>query len=197
MNDFSVYLTVGLKHVLNIHAYDHVLFIMALSVGYAFKDWKRLLWLVSVFTLGHTLALVLSVFGFVSIDVALVEFCIPLTIMITAVAHFFTLKKTTGPSAFRTGIFVTLFFGLIHGLGFSNYFNALLPGSGSDKLLPLCSFAVGIELAQASVVLSVLILSYIARTFLKWNQRDIILVVSAFIIGVTLPMILAADFWNQ
>lgn len=194
MSDFTVYFSIGLKHVLNIQAYDHVLFLMALSASYAFKDWKRLLLLVSVFTLGHTLALFLSVFGWLSIDSMLVEFCIPLTILLTAVTNFFTFKKAAAKQTTLVGVAVTLFFGLIHGLGFSNYFKALLPGTASDKIFPLLEFALGIEGAQATVVLTMLILSYIARTFFKCSNRDFIMVISAFIVGVTLPMILSSEF---
>ncbi len=194
MSEFTVYFTVGLKHVLNTQAYDHVLFLMALSAGYAFKDWKRLLLLVSVFTLGHTLALFLSVFGWLSIDSTLVEFCIPLTILFTAVANFFSFKKSNGKQTMMVGFVVTVLFGLIHGLGFSNYFKALLPGTASDKIFPLLEFALGIEGAQATVVLTMLILSYIARTFFKCSNRDFIMVISAFIVGVTLPMILSSEF---
>jgi hypothetical protein len=114
--------------------------------------------------------------------------------MFTAITHFFTFKKSATKQTMILGVVVTLFFGLIHGLGFSNYFKALLPGAASDKIFPLISFAFGIEAAQASVVFSMLILSYIARTFLKCSQRDFVLVISAFIVGVTLPMILASEF---
>lgn len=194
MSDFTIYFTIGLKHVLNIQAYDHVLFLMALSASYVFKDWKRLLLLVSVFTFGHTLALVLSVFEWLSINSIFVEFCIPLTILLAAVTNFFSFKKSAAKQTTLLGVAVTLFFGLIHGLGFSNYFKTLLPGAASDKIFPLLEFALGIEGAQATVVLTMLILSYIARTFLKCSHRDFVLVISAFIVGVTLPMILASEF---
>lgn len=194
MSDFHLYFTLGLEHVLDIQAYDHVLFLMALSVGYTFKDWKRLLVLVSVFTLGHTLALVLSVLAWLSMNSRLVEFCIPLTILTAAMANFFTLQKKVSKPISYPAAAITLFFGLIHGLGFSHYFKLLLSGSTADQIFPLFPFALGIEAAQAFVVLGMLILSYIVRTFFKCSNRDFILVISAFIVGITLPMILASDF---
>jgi hypothetical protein len=92
---------------------------------------------------------------------------------------------------------VTLFFGIIHGLGFSSYFKSILPGDATDKLLPLLEFALGIEAAQILVVFIVLILSYIVQTFFRFSKRDWALVMSAFIIGVVLPMIIESEIWNR
>ena len=94
MQEFLIYFNMGLKHVLDITAYDHVVFLIALLIPYTFKDWKRVFLLVSLFTLGHTFALILSVFGIVSISITLVEFFIPITILITALYHLFTAGKS-------------------------------------------------------------------------------------------------------
>jgi len=195
MSEFWIYFEIGLRHVLDIKAYDHVLFLIALTVPYAFKDWKKVLLLVSLFTLGHTLALLLSVFGWVVIKVNLVEFLIPITILITAVFHLFTAGKSAKNESVTVIAFITLFFGIIHGLGFSNYFKTLLPGSGSDKLVPLLEFALGIETAQIIIVLVVLILSYIVQTFFRFSKRDWTLVMASFVIGVVLPLILSSSIW--
>jgi hypothetical protein len=197
MSQFWIYFQIGLKHVLDIHAYDHVLFLIALTVPYLFKDWKRILVLVSVFTIGHTLALLLSVFGIISIKVNLVEFLIPITILITAVYHLFTAGKTSKNDGINLIFFVTLFFGIIHGLGFSNYFKSILGGSPTSKLLPLGEFALGIEAAQLVVVFVVLVLSYIVQTVFRFSKRDWALVMSAFIIGVVIPMIIESPIWNR
>ena len=197
MSEFWMYLNIGLKHVLDINAYDHVLFLIALMVPYAFKDWKNVFVLVSLFTLGHTLALLLSVYGVVQIQASLVEFLIPITILITAVFHLFTAGKSSKNESITFVAIVTLFFGIIHGLGFSNYFKTILPGAASDKLLPLLEFALGIEAAQMIVVLVVLIISYIVQTFFRFSKRDWALVMSAFIIGVVLPMIIESEIWNR
>jgi hypothetical protein len=196
MSEFWLYFNIGLQHVLDIDGYDHVLFLIALTVPYAFKDWKRVLILVTLFTLGHTLALFLSVFEVVIIKASLVEFLIPITILITALFHLFTAGKSGKKESITFVAFVTLFFGIIHGLGFSNYFKSILPGEKVDKLVPLLEFALGIEVAQIIVVLIVLLLSYIVQTFFRFSKRDWTLVMSSFVIGVVLPMIIGSDIWK-
>ncbi|MBA4277440.1 HupE/UreJ family protein [Flavobacterium sp.] len=197
MSEFWIYFEIGLRHVLDLFAYDHVLFLIALTVPYAFKDWKRLLLLVSIFTIGHTLALLLSVFGVIIIKGNLVEFLIPITILIVAFFHLFTAGKSSKKESISVIVFVTLFFGIIHGLGFASYFKSLLGGSPQSKLLPLSEFALGIEAAQIVVVFVVLILSYIVQTFFRFSKRDWTLVMSSFIIGVVLPMIVESEIWNR
>jgi hypothetical protein len=197
MSEFWLYFKLGLHHVLDINGYDHVLFLIALIVPYAFKDWKRVLLLVTLFTIGHTLSLTLSVFGVVYINPTLVEFLIPITIFVTAVFHLFTAGKSSKNESISFVAIVTLFFGIIHGLGFSSYFKSILPGDATDKLLPLLEFALGIEAAQILVVFIVLILSYIVQTFFRFSKRDWALVMSAFIIGVVLPMIIESEIWNR
>ena len=197
MSEFWIYFNTGLRHVLDINAYDHVLFLIALTIPYAFKDWQRVLLLVTLFTVGHTMALLLSVYGFVQIKVNLVEFLIPITILITAVFHLFTAGKNSKKESISFIAVVTLFFGIIHGLGFSNYFNTILPGNASAKLIPLLEFALGIEAAQVIVVLIVLILSYIVQTVFRFSKRDWTLVMSAFVIGVVIPMVIESEIWGR
>jgi hypothetical protein len=195
MSEFWIYFEKGLRHILNPYAYDHILFLIALTVPYAFKDWKRLLLLVSIFTLGHTLALLLSVFGVVVIKVNLVELLIPITILIVALFHLFTAGKSSKKESISVVVFITLFFGIIHGLGFATYFNSMLVSSHKSKLLPLSEFALGIEVAQIVVVFVVLILAYIVQTVFRFSKRDWTLVMSSFIIGVVLPMIIQSKLW--
>jgi hypothetical protein len=197
MSEFLLYFNIGLKHVLDSAAYDHVMFLMALVVPYAFKDWKKVLILVTLFTLGHTLALLLSVFEVLQIKAQFVEFLIPITILITAVYHLITAGKPIKKERISFEAVVTVFFGIIHGLGFSNYFKTILPGNATDKLLPLMEFALGIEGAQLIVVLVVLVASYTAQSFFKFSKRDWALVLSAFIIGVVLPMLIENEIWNH
>ena len=197
MSEFWIYFNTGLRHVLDINAYDHVLFLIALTIPYAFKDWKRVLLLVTLFTVGHTLALLLSVYDFVKIRVDLVEFLIPVTILITALFHLFTAGKNAKKENISFVTIVTLFFGIIHGLGFSNYFNTILPGTASDKLVPLLEFALGIETAQVIIVLFVLLLSYIVQHFFRFSKRDWTLVMSAFVVGVVVPMLIESEIWAK
>jgi hypothetical protein len=196
MSDFWIYIQIGFKHVLNINAYDHVLFLIALAVPYTFKDWKRILILVSIFTLGHTLALFLSIFNIVMIKASVVEFLIPITILTTALYNIFTSGKSSKSNSLSIIGFITLFFGVIHGLGFSNYFKSILPGNAIDKLLPTLEFALGIEFAQITTVLVVLIIGYIVQTVFRFSKRDWVLVMSAFIVGVVLPMIIESEIWK-
>lgn len=197
MSEFWIYFNIGLNHVLDIKAYDHVLFLIALTVPYSFKDWKRVLILVTLFTVGHTLSLMLAVYEVIYIKEVLVEFLIPITILITALFHLFTAGKSSKKESISFVAFVTLFFGIIHGLGFSNYFKSILPGSATDKILPLLEFALGIEAAQIIVVLVVLILSYVVQTFFRFSKRDWTLVASAFVIGVVIPMIIESEIWGR
>ena len=197
MSEFWVYFQIGLHHVLDIQAYDHVLFMMALVLPFSFKDWKRLLFSVTLFTAGHTTALLLSVYEILVIKASIVELLIPITILSTAVFNLFTIGKTNRKENLNLIFLITLFFGIIHGLGFSNYFKTLLGGSSNSKLIPLLEFALGIEGAQITVVLAMLIVAYSVQSLFKFSRRDWILVGSAFIIGVVVPMILENEIWNQ
>jgi len=183
----------GINHVLDINAYDHVLFLIVLTVPYVFKDWKRVFLLVSIFTLGHTLSLVLAAYGVVSVNAAVVEFLIPITILVVALFNVFTSGK--GAQKEKVGVLFlsTLFFGLIHGLGFAREFQMLLDDNDS-KLALLLEFALGIELAQIIIVFMVLFLGYIVQTIFRFTKRDWIMVISAIVVGLVIPMILNSDF---
>ena len=195
MSDFWIYFEVGMRHVLNIFSYDHVLFLIALSIPYVFKDWKKVLLLVSLFTLGHTLALFLSVYEIVVVKVDIIEFLIPITILITAFFHLFTVGKTVKNYSISVVGFITLFFGIIHGLGFATYFKSIIGGTRNSKLLPLLEFATGIEAAQIIVVLIALIVAYCVQTLFRFSKRDWTLMTSSFVIGVVLPMIIESKIW--
>lgn len=197
MSEFWIYFEKGLWHILNLSAYDHILFLIALTVPYAFKDWKRLLILISIFTVGHTLSLLLSVFGVIIIKVNLIEFLIPVTILMVAFFNLFTAGKSSKQESISMVGFITLFLGIIHGLSFAGYFKTLVGGSPQSKLLPLVEHSLGIETAQIIVIFIVLILSYIVQTFFRFSKRDWTLVMSAIVIGVVLPMILSSDIWNR
>lgn len=183
----------GINHVLDINAYDHVLFLIVLTVPYVFKDWKRVFLLVSMFTLGHTLSLVLATYGVVSVNATIVEFLIPITILVVALFNVFTAGK--GAQKEKVGILFlsTLFFGLIHGLGFAREFHMLL-GDTDNKLVLLLEFALGIELAQIIIVFLVLFLGYVVQTIFRFSKRDWVMVISAIVVGLVIPMILNSDF---
>jgi hypothetical protein len=197
MSDFWIFFKVGLNHVLDVNGYDHLLFLIALTVPYVAKDWKKILILVSFFTLGHTLSLMLSVFNIVSVKAILVELLIPITILIAALFNIIMAGKNTKSGNMSFVASITVFFGIIHGLGFSNYFNSILPGKPTDKLAPLFEFALGIESAQIIVVLSVLILAFIFQTLFRFNKRDFTLIMSSFVIGVVVPLIIENPIWHK
>lgn len=179
----------GINHVLDINAYDHVLFLIVLTIPYLFKDWKRVFLLVSTFTIGHTVSLVLAAYDIVSVNGQLIEFLIPVTILIVAVFNVFTAGK--GPQKSQVGVlfFSTLFFGLIHGLGFAREFHMLV-GKTDSKLALLVEFALGIEISQIIIVFCVLFLGYIMQTIFRFSRRDWMMVISAIVVGLVIPMII-------
>jgi len=183
----------GINHVLDINAYDHVLFLIVLTVPYVFKDWKRALLLVSMFTLGHTLSLVLAAYNVVSVNAEIVEFLIPVTILVVALFNVFTAGKGAQKEKIGVLFLSTLFFGLVHGLGFAREFKMLL-GDTDNKLLLLFEFALGIELSQVIIVFIVLFLGYLVQTIFRFSKRDWIMVISAIVVGLVIPMILNSDF---
>jgi len=193
LENFWFNLQYGINHVLDINAYDHVLFLIVLSVPYIFKDWKRVLILVSVFTLGHTLSLILAAYNIVSVNGAFVEFLIPITILIVAVYNIFTAGK--GGKEGKIGILFlsTLFFGLVHGLGFAREFKMFI-GPNDNKIITLIEFALGIEIAQVIIVFIVLFLGFLLQTVFRFSKRDWMMIISAIVVGLVIPMIMHSDF---
>ncbi len=185
----------GINHVLDIKGYDHVLFLMVLAVPYVFKDWKRVLLLVSMFTLGHTLSLVLAAYGIVSVNGNLVEFLIPVTILVVAIYNVFTAGKKDRSTKVGLLFFTTLFFGLVHGLGFAREFK-MFAGQSEDKLELLIEFALGIEIAQVIIVFIVLFFGFLCQTIFRFSRRDWVMVLSAIVIGLVIPMIIQSDLLN-
>ena len=194
MNEFWIYFKLGLNHVLNWNAYDHVLFLIVLVASYTFLEWKRVFWLVTTFTLGHTVALLLATFDVVKVNSAYVEFLIPVTIFITALYNLINAGKTPKEGGMGILFAVTLFFGIIHGLGFSSFFVGSV-GSGTDKLVWLLEFALGIEAAQAIIVICVLIFALIFQSLFNYSKRDWVLVVASIVIGLVIPMLIKNNIW--
>ena len=189
MEQFKLFLELGYKHVLDINGYDHILFLMVLAVPYLLENWKKVLFLVTAFTVGHCMALFLSVYGIVNVKSSLVEFLIPVTIAIAAIYNIIIAKKSITQQKIGLYFFSTLFFGIIHGLGFSGYFKLMI-GRQEDKLMPLLEFALGIEIAQVIIVIIVLLLGMVMQTLFKVSKRDWILVMSSIVIGLVTPMLL-------
>ena len=192
LDEFWFNVKYGINHVLDINGYDHVLFLMVLTVPYLYKDWKRVLLLVSMFTLGHTLSLVLAAYDVVSVNAALVEFLIPVTILIVALYNVFTAGKTAKTEKVGMLFLSTLFFGLVHGLGFAREF-LLFSGQSDNKLALLLEFALGIEIAQIIIVFVVLFLGFLGQTIFRFSKRDWVMVMSAIVVGLVIPMIANSD----
>jgi len=190
MEQLKLFFELGLRHVLDIDGYDHVLFLIVLAVPYLFSSWKKILFLVTVFTVGHTVSLILSSFDIVIVNKGLVEFVIPITIGITALVNIMYSGKIVSNIKVGTVFFMTLFFGIIHGLGFSNYFKMIV-GNTDYKLIPLLEFALGVEVAQIIVVIVVLLLGTIAQNIFRVTKRDWVLVISSITLGVIIPMLLS------
>lgn len=193
MDDFVLYFKMGLQHVLDFSGYDHILFLIVLAVIFTANQWKKALWLVTFFTLGHSLTLALAAYGVINFNIDIIEFLIAFTIFITGVINVFRANKA-GVGKDQLNLFFALFFGLIHGLGFSNYFKMMI-GRSDDKLMPLVEFALGIETAQIIIVVVLLILASLTQALFKVSKRDWIMVLSAIVIGVILPILVARFPW--
>lgn len=195
MSDFLINFTIGLKHLWNINAYIDILFLLALTVPYEFKAWRRILILVSLFTAGHTLALMLSVFNVIAIKSSIVSIIIPIFVLVIALFNIFTAGKSGKKDSITFIAIVTSLFGIIHGLGFSNYFNNVVSGKPTDKLLPLFESSLGFLVSQIATVILALLLAYVVQTLLKFSRRDWILIVSSLVVGVVIPLIIQSKIW--
>ena len=184
---FKMYVELGWEHIISWGAADHILFVVALASIYTLKDWKAVLVLVTAFTIGHSLTLALSAFNIVRFNTRWVEFLIPCTIIVTALANLF--QKKFSPQNFRLNYWLALFFGLIHGMGFANGLSSLL-GRGESKLVPLLGFNLGLEAGQVTVVAGLLLLGWIFLNLVKVNRREWVVFFSggAFMVAFTMAL---------
>jgi len=164
----GAYTELGFEHILDPKGYDHILFVVALCAVYLIKDWKKILILVTAFTIGHSLTLALSSLKIVNISADLIETLIPITIILTCVFNIVSGKASEKNVMANYGI--ALGFGLIHGLGFSNFFKAML-GKDESIVMPLFSFNIGVELGQIIIVAITMLLSYIVVNIMKVKHR--------------------------
>src|ERR1700737_1001027 len=189
MADFNLYFRLGTEHILTWEAMDHILFVTALSLRYLLKDWKKVLVLVTAFTIGHSMTLALSAGGYLAFPVRWIEFLIPMTIVATVLNN---LVQRTGqvehPAKLPLIYFFALFFGLIHGLAYANTFLSL---EGKEGLVVhLLSFNLGIEAAQLLVVSGILIISFIFVQLVKIRRLWWVRGASVLILAVSLWMAL-------
>ena len=187
MNDFVFYFKIGWDHIINLKALDHIFFIAALAAIYMLKDWKQVLILVTAFTIGHTITLILSTKRMIEVDSDLVEFLIPCTIVLTAISNLF--QKTFTVKAIRINYFLALFFGLVHGLAFANTLRMIIAADQSFAL-SMFSFSAGLELGQILIVFIILLTAQFFIASLKINRRYWVIFVSAAIFALALEMAL-------
>lgn len=196
MTEFHLYFDLGRDHILDYaNGYDHILFVVALCTLYLLKDWKKILILITAFTVGHSITLALSTLEIISIKAELIEFLIPLTIFITALSNIFRQEENQSTGSLQLNYAYALFFGLIHGLGFSNYLKSIL-GKDESILTQLLAFNLGLEFGQIIIVFIFLLLSFILIDLLGCNRRDWKLIVSSTIAGIALVLMKDKVFWD-
>ncbi|KQK26671.1 HupE / UreJ protein [Chryseobacterium aquaticum] len=187
MQDFLFYLKLGWEHIISLDALDHQLFVLALIAVYSFKEWKKILILVTAFTIGHSVTLALSILDIVRLPSDWIEFLIPLTIVLTAAGNI--LMKNKKQNQDKTHYYLALFFGLIHGLGFANTARVMIAKSQSIAV-PLLGFNFGLEAGQIVIVFAILIILFILLNLFKINKKDWILFVSSGVFALSLKMTL-------
>ena len=171
-----------------------MLFLVALCAIYRIQQWKNILVLVTAFTIGHSITLVLSSLDIVTIPSNIIEFLIPVTIFLTAINNIVGSSPSGQRSKMNKNYAMALFFGLIHGMGFSNYFKALLMDS-SSVAMPLLGFNIGIELGQILVVFFIVSIAYLFLTKLNVKHRDWNVFISGAAAGMSLIFILENKIW--
>ncbi|RDB04155.1 HupE/UreJ family protein [Runella aurantiaca] len=194
MSEFQAYLQLGFSHITDPNGYDHILFVIALCAIYAFREWKKVLVLVTAFTLGHSVTLALATLKMITYSSAFIELLIPITIFITAVSNF-SEKSTGEPKSPKLRYVLAACFGLIHGMGFSNYLRSLL-GDQDSIVMPLFAFNVGLELGQLVIVaialaIASLFVDVIRVKRLTWNH-----LISGIVAGMALSLILENEVFR-
>ena len=198
MSDSEIFLPLGFQHITDLKGYDHILFVVALCAVYQLKDWKKVAILITAFTIGHSVTLALATLNIITYSTNLIELLIPITIFLTCVLNFFhqsaeySLDKEK-PSYFRYPM--AMAFGLIHGMGFSNYLRSLL-GKEESIWQPLLAFNVGLEIGQIVIVAISLIISSLLLDIFKVKKHDWNLILSGIVAGVALTLIRDAKFWE-
>ena len=187
MQDFIFYLKLGWEHIISLDALDHQLFVLVLVAVYSFGDWKKILVLVTAFTIGHSITLALSTLDIIMISSDWVEFLIPLTIVITAFDNI--IFKGNQSKLMRINYFLALFFGMIHGMGFANTARMML-AKEQNLFTPLLGFNIGLELGQIVVVIAFLMLLFVVIKIFRVHKKDWIMFISSGVFALALKMTL-------
>ncbi len=187
MQDFMLYLKLGWEHIVSLDALDHQLFVLVLMAIFVFKDWKKILWVVTAFTIGHSITLALSVFDILRAPAKWVEFLIPLTIVITALDNI--LMRNKPQNLMKMNYYLALFFGLVHGMGFANTARMMMSKEESI-FVPLLGFNIGLEVGQIAVVVVIMILHFVMLTLFRVNKKEWVMFVSSAVFALALKMAL-------
>lgn len=195
MHPFEFYLKLGFEHIANLNGYDHILFLVALCAVYNIRQSKKILLLVTAFTVGHSITLFMVSFDFFSIPTRVIKGLIPATIAITSLNNVLGNKQANKDFEIGKNYFLALFFGLIHGMDFSNYFKALIM-SADEIIVPLFGFNVGIEVGQLLIVCFIITMSYIFLNILKVKQLEWNIFISGATFGISTLSIIELYFGN-
>ena len=191
MSIFQMYLELGITHITDIKGYDHILFLISLMAIYQFTQWEKILKLITAFTIGHSISLILSVLNMVHFSIPVIEFLIPVTILITAFVNIIN-KQELSNRFYVYEYTITLIFGLIHGMGFSVLLRSLL-GRETSLIKPLFAFNLGLELGQIIIVLIILSLGFLASFWLKIKRKHWGFLLS--VISILVSSYLIIDRW--
>jgi len=185
MSDFLIWFKTGIFHITDWEGYDHMLFLLITTGFFIWRDIKKVLYLITGFTIGHSLTLALSVFEVIRFNSVIIEILIPLTILFTAIYQL--INKQNSFKIIPQMTFIVLF-GLIHGMGFSGLLRSML-GKETNILMPLLYFNLGIEAGQIAIVIVILSITTLLFNLLKINQKFYIVSLSLFVIALSIMMI--------
>ncbi|MBA4853898.1 HupE/UreJ family protein [Emticicia sp. BO119] len=190
MTEFFIFLKLGYQHITDINGYDHILFVVALCAIYRITDWKKILVLVTAFTIGHSITLALAALNIIDYSTDLIEFLIPVTIIFTCITNLFHKssdsildKESFSPVRY----ILALGFGLIHGMGFSNYLRSLL-GRDENIIPQLLAFNIGLEFGQVLIVSIAMMLSFLVLSGFQVRKHTWNLILSSFVAGVAFKL---------
>ncbi|HEY8165406.1 MAG TPA: HupE/UreJ family protein [Gemmatimonadaceae bacterium] len=194
ISELTSFIQLGFRHITNLDAMDHILFLFALAAIYRPRDWRTALWVVTAFTVGHSITLALAATGAVRLPTPLIEFLIPVTIVLTCVENIVVRDRARAPFRGRYRPMFAGVFGLVHGAGFANYLRDIFV----DRVaLPLFGFNVGIELGQIVVlaIAGIVLLSVdrLIRTIRAWRPEESALRVR--VLAVSMVVLVVASRW--
>ena len=195
VSEFQAYLQLGFDHITDPAGHDHILFVVALCAVYSLNQWREVLILITAFTIGHSITLALSTLRLVHFRSDVVELLIPITIVVTSFLNFRPQRQLT-PAWARVRYGLALGFGLVHGLGFSNYLHSLL-GQETGILSPLFAFNIGLEVGQILIVAIALVTLAFFVNVLKIQRDKCAWILSGMVAGMALALVLNNELFKS